>query len=138
VEVVSIRAFVLVAVASVGLVACGGGVAANPCEGSHRAHCGTMDVRSHYVRGVFVEGAVISVKATDGSEITLHGPGPARMFVHAGRVRLHATVSPCDANCSHLDPPLRCTASFDIGPHQSARVTVVVSDGRRCQIVWWV
>jgi hypothetical protein len=54
-------------------------------------------------------------------------------LVPAGRFTLHSAVHPCDGNCSHLDAPLRCTASLGIGARELTTATVVIEAARRCR-----
>jgi hypothetical protein len=107
------------------------------CRGSSRATCGRLRVGSRYVGGVFIEGAVITFDVTASrSGLTLHGVADHRLLVPAGRATVNVAVRPCDGNCSHLDPPLRCTSALDISARELTRATIVISDrGRRCRIV---
>lgn len=113
------------------------------CANPQRASCGRLVVGQRNVGGVvFTEGAVTELRLTDarGGAITLQGPSGGEALAHsslpAGRYTLDAVLRPCDANCSHLDPPIRCTAApLKIVARQTTTATVVVERNARCRIM---
>ena len=113
------------------------------CAKPQRASCGRLLVGQRYVDGVVLtEGSVTKLRLTDarGGAITLHRPSGGKALAHsslpAGHYTLQATLRPCDANCSHLDPPIRCTAApLKIVARQTTTATVVVGRNARCRIM---
>lgn len=110
------------------------------CPKSQRASCGQLIVRQRYVGGLLAEGAVAELRLTGarGATITLDNlqASRANAALLAGHYTLHGAVRPCDANCSHLDPAIRCVGRLQIAARQTSTATVAVlaRRGLRCRI----
>lgn len=110
-----------------------------PCTGAQRATCGTLIITSRYVGGLPTEGTLVSLTLTRGhTRLPLRrlmgGVGRRTAHLRAGRFTLHSVLHICDANCGHLDPPVRCTpAPVRIDAHRTTRATVVL-EVPRCRV----
>lgn len=109
------------------------------CTGSHRVACGRLIIGSRYVGGMPTEGALVSLTLTQGpTRRALRrmpgGVGHRSVRLPTGRFTLHGVLHICDANCGHLDPPVRCTpAPVRILARRITRATVVL-DVARCHV----
>ncbi|MGH3264946.1 MAG: hypothetical protein ACRDNS_23470 [Trebonia sp.] len=129
---------------AVTLAACSGSVQNSArkaaCPKSQTASCGRLIVAQRYIRGVvFAEGAVAKLRLTGARNGTpdahANGTSLANTKLPAGHYTLHAVLRPCDANCSHLDAPIPCTAgSLQIAARRTTTATVVIRQAGSCHI----
>ena len=143
------RTFIVIALASLFMAACGGSEATGPGETEPEA--ASVRVRQLYdiSGGVYVEGAYsyVRVDDLDGDTLVerkLDDPTQRddRTFVSTttlslgpGTYSLISYQRPCDGNCGYLDPPTdRCSREIVVQPGDTAPVTIRVRPGQGCTI----
>lgn len=88
---------------------------------------------------LYTEGSqgYVAITRPDGTELLRRelGANTTVITLNPGRYGLRSWQRPCDANCSHLDPPAdSCRGSFVIGPHQSVTAVISLKPGHGCDI----
>lgn len=144
------RTFIVIALASLAVAACGGTEAGNPGAATEPEATGVR-VRQLYdiSKGVYVEGAYsyVRVDDLDGDALVEKKLDDStqrddRTFVSAtalslepGTYRLISYQRPCSGNCSYLDPPTdRCAREIVVEAGAPLDVTISLQPGAGCTI----